>query len=397
MEIQNSNLNYEGYANKSHTINIKIKITEKYIKNIYLDNEHIKVKIAGQDLENCPVNIKEVQTIKEGKIYLIELKELLGDGDLEVQILEGSIVDTSNLKNEIKEIKTNIIIDNTAPEIKLVEDKIDGGKVNAIIQGNEKIRGLEGWNLLDNKQHMEKIFTNNISYELPIQDYAGNQVDFGVNITQATFINIEFASHNSNVGWTYGYGNYDIAGSNAVKTDPKFKTEALAFRITGNVEDDFIQANSYVYTHWGEGSKAKCSSTNLIFNYGYNPEVGTYKSMASSDLVTIRGKKYFQLGGAGVNAVNYTDINGNNPVNADPFYRYGICGISMKLKNYSQFSIVYQVLVNGVGWIETSSNGQECMYSKKSPISAFRIALVPNSERQYVINTWNKDVETYNL
>ena len=397
LEIQNSNLDYEGYANKCHTISIKIKIMEKYIKNVYLDKEHIKVKIAGQALENCVVNIKEVQTIKEGKVYLIELKELLGDGDLEVQILEGSIVDTSNLENEIKEIKTNIIIDNTVPEIKLVEDKIDGGKVNAIIQGNEKIRELEGWNLLENKQQMEKIFTNNISYELPIQDYAGNQVNFGINITQATFINIEYASHNSNVGWTYGYGNYDIAGSNAVKADLKFKTEAIAFRITGNVTNDFVQANSYVYTHWGEGSIARCSSSNLVFNYGYNPGIELYKSMNSNDLVTIQGKKYFQIGGAGVNAINYTDINGNKPITADSVYKYGICGIKMRLKDYSQFSIVYQVLVSGIGWTEASSNGQECMYSKLNPISAFRIALVPNSEIQYVINTWNKDVGTYNL
>lgn len=397
MEIQNSNKNYEGYANKTHTISIKIKVTENYIKNIYLDREHIKIKIAGQEIKNIPIDIKEIQTVQDGKIYQIQLKELLGDGELELQILEGSIIDTSELKNELKEIKTNIIIDNTVPELKLIENKIDGGKVNAVIQGNERIRELEGWSFSENNQQIEKVFTNNISYELPIQDYAGNQSNFSVNITQATFINIEYASHNSNIGWTYGYGNYDIAGSQAVKTDSKFKTEAIAFRITGNIDDDFVQASSYVYTHWGEGSRAKCSSSNLIFNYGYNPEMGIYKSMVSNDLVTIKGKRYFQLGGAGVNAINYTDVNGNNPITADSVYKYGICGINMKLKDYSQFSIVYQVLVSGVGWIETSSDGQECMYSKKSPISAFRVALVPNSERQYVINTWNKDIETYNV
>ncbi len=397
LDIQNSNLNYEGYANRNHTIEIKIKIIEKYIKDIYLDKEHIKVKINGQEIKDVLVNIKEVQTIQEGKIYQIQLKELLGDGKLEVHILEGTVIDTSNLKNEKKEIKTNIIIDNTLPKIKLIEDKIDGGKVNAVIQGNEKIRELEGWNSSENKEQMEKIFTNNISYELPIQDYAGNKVDFSVNITQATFINIEYASHNSNIGWTYGYGNYDIAGSNAVRLDLKFKTEAIAFRITGNVDSDFVQANSYVYTHWGVGSIAKCSSSNSIFNYGYNPGIELYKSMNSSDLVTIQGKKYFQLGGSGVNAINYTDINGNNPITADSVYKYGICGIKMRLKDYSQFSIVYQVLVSGIGWIETSSNGQECMYSNVNPISAFRIALIPNSEKQYVINTWNKDVGTYNL
>lgn len=397
LEIQNSNINYEEYANKTHTISVIVKINEKYIKNIYLDKEHIKVKVAGQEIKNIPIDIKEIQTIQDGKIYQIKLKDLLGNGELELQIIEGSIVDTSELKNELKEIKTNIMIDNTVPEIKLIENKIDGGKVNAVVQGNEKIRQLEGWNFSENEQQMDKVFTNNISYELPIQDYAGNQTNFIINITQATFINIEYASHNSNIGWTYGYGNYDIAGSKAVKEDLKFKTEAIAFRITGNVDNDFVQANSYNYTHWGEGSKARCTSSNLIYNYGYNPEKGVYKSMSSNDLVTIQGKRYFQLGGSGVNAINYTDIYGNNPITADSAYKYGICAINMKLKEYSQFSIVYQVLVSNVGWIETSSNGQECIYNKNSPISAFRIALVPNSEKQYVINTWNKDVGTYNM
>ena len=69
----------------------------------------------------------------------------------------------------------------------------------------------------------------------------------------------------------------------------------------------------------------------------------------------------------------------------------------MKLKDYSYFSIVYQVLVNNVGWINTCSDGQECMYDKTKPISAFRIALIPKSEKQYIIDTWNKDVGTLNL
>ena len=61
--------------------------------------EHIKVKINGQEIKDVLVNIKEVQTIQEGKIYQIQLKELLGDGKLEVHILEGTVIDTSNLKN----------------------------------------------------------------------------------------------------------------------------------------------------------------------------------------------------------------------------------------------------------------------------------------------------------
>ena len=57
---------------------------------------------------------------------------------------------------------------------------------------------------------------------MPIEDYAGNKTIVNVDITQATYINIVYASHNSNVGWTFGYGNYDIAGSQAIKENPKF-------------------------------------------------------------------------------------------------------------------------------------------------------------------------------
>ena len=397
VEIQNSNSNYEGYANKNHTISITLKVIEKYIQDTYIDKKNIEIKVGGQEVKDANIDIKEISTNSDGKIYKIELNCLEGDGELELQILEGSVIDTSGLKNENKKIKTNIIIDNTPPSGKLTENKISGGKVNAVISMNENIRGLEGWNFSSDKLTLEKEFTNNISYELPIVDYAGNQIDFNIDITQATFVNIVYASHNSNIGWTYGYGNYDVAGSKAVKTDRKYKTEALAFRITGNVDNDFIQANAYVYTHWGEGSKARCGTSNMIYRYGHNPDVGTFKSMNSNDLVTISGNEFFQLGGAGVNTPNYTDINGNNPVPDTGKFSYGISGISMKLKDYSQFSIVYQILVNNVGWLQACSDGQECMYNKTKPMSAFRVALVPNTEKQYVLDTWNKDIGTYNL
>ena len=69
----------------------------------------------------------------------------------------------------------------------------------------------------------------------------------------------------------------------------------------------------------------------------------------------------------------------------------------MKLKDYSYFSIIYQILVNEVGWVSACSDGQECMYFKDKPMSAFRIALVPKTEKQYVIDTWNKDIGTFNI
>ena len=135
----------------------------------------------------------------------------------------------------------------------------------------------------------------------------------------------------------------------------------------------------------------------MLYKHGYNPSSTTYKSMKSNDLVTIKGKKYFQLGGAGVNALNQTDINGKNPVPGSTEYVYGISGIKLKLKDYSYYSIIYQILVDKVGWISACSDGEECMYSSSKPMSAFRVTLVPKTEKQYVLDMWNKDVGTFNL
>lgn len=399
VNIKNSNTGHESYANKTHTITIKVKITDKNMKNVVLDKDHIKIKINDEYVDYVDIKANKIQDITDGGIYQIELSNLEGNGNLKADILEGTAVDTSELKNELLEIDTNITIDNIAPKGEFAENKISDGKVNATINLSEEIKELEGWNFSDDKLKTEKEFTNNISYELPIVDYAGNKSVIDVNITQATYININYASHNSEVGWSFGYGNYDVAGKDAIAKNPIYKTEALAFNISGNIDEDFLQARSYIYTYWGEGSYGRCTTSGILYNYGYNLLDGSYKSMKSTDLVTIGNKKYFQLGGSGINSYTNPDANGNNPIpsNIAPLYRYGICGINLKLKDYSQFSVVYQILVNEVGWLQVSSDGQECMYAKDKPMSAFRIALVPKTEKQYVIDTWNKDVGTFNM
>lgn len=191
-----------------------------------------------------------------------------------------------------------------------------------------------------------------------------------------------------------GYGNYDIAGKTSVLTNSKYKTEALAFNVSGNVSSDFVKARAYIYHHWGAGKYGRCADSGLIYNYGYNPSSSSWKTMASSDLVTIGGKKYFQFGGAGINGHENTDTNGNNPISGEVAnqFNYGICGIALSLKDYTDYSIVYQIYLGEQGWLKAASNGEETLYSKTKPMSAFRVVLVPNSEKQNVLNTWNKDI-----
>lgn len=397
--IKNTNSDYPNYASKKHSITVELKVFDRNLKEVYLNEKYVKVKINENYIENPNMNIIKVKQEENSEIYDIKLTDLQDNGNLKLEVLEGAAIDLGGLKSEFLEINTNIIIDNIIPTGKLVENKISDGKVNAVVNLSEQIRNVNGWNMSDNKLNISKEFTNNVSYELPIMDFAGNEGKVDINIKQATFINIVYASHNSEVGWTFGYGNYDIAGKRAAQSSTKFKTEALAFNISGNVESDFVQANAFVYTYWGEGSSAKCDSSGTIYKYGYNPSENTYKSMKSQDLVNINGKQYFQFGGSGINRINNTDVNGNNamPGNVAWQYLYGVSSIRFKLKDYSQFSIIYQILVDKVGWTSSFSDGQECKYSRGKPMCAFRVALVPKTEKQYVIDTWNKDAGTFNL
>lgn len=401
IEIQNTNTNYPKYANKTHTISFKIKVTEKNIKENNFVKDFFGFKLDENNINIAENNfsIKEIESTNEGKIYKIDIKGIIGNGKLSMQIKEGAIIDKGGLKSESQNIQTGITIDNTAPVGKFKEVKIQDGKVNGEITLSENIRKINGWSFKDNNLKITKEFTNNISYQLPITDYAGNTSNVDINITQATYINVVYASHNSCIGWSFGYGNYDVAGKDAIKVNPVYRTEALAFNISGNVDKDFVQANTYIYTYWGEGSKGKCTTSGLIYNYGYNPGKNAFKSMNSNDLITINSKKYFQFGGSGINGYLNTDANSQNPIPGEVAnkYKYGISGITMKLKDYSQYSIIYQILVNGAGWVKTASDGSECTYNHNTPMSAFRIALVPKTEKQYVINQWNKDVGTFNM
>lgn len=391
LSVTNTNNDYKNYANKIHTIAVTVQIVDENLKSVFCDKEHIKLKVDDVYISSESLQITKVNGKNE---YEIKLKDIKENGRLKVEFVEGVAIDEGGLKSDKVEFDTNIIIDNVPPIGEFVENKVADGKVNGTISLSECIVNIEGWNFSEDKLKLDKEFTNNVSYKLPIKDYAGNEAFVEINITQATFINLIYASHNSEVGWTFGYGNYDVAGSEAIKKNPIYKTEALAFNVSGNVEDDFVQAKTYIYTHWGQGSIGKCLTSGLLYDYGDNPNNGMYKSMSSKDLVNINGKKYFQFGGSGINGMGNTDINGNNPISKEVNfqYRYGICGVALSLKDYSQFSIIYQIYVDKVGWVKPGIDGQMCMYNQQYPMSGFRVALIPKSERQYVLNSWNADV-----
>ncbi len=399
VSLENTNTGYEKYANQTHTITAKIKVIEKNIIENNFGKEKIKILIQEKEVNPEIYEIKEVEKNSESIIYQIKLSKLTGNGKLKIVVKEGTIKDKSDNINKETIFDTDVQIDNIAPNATFSEKESAQGKVIASVTSNEAIRQMEGWNISESKLVLTKEFTNNVSYTFEIMDLAQNKTKVEINITKATNINIVYGSHNSEVGWTFGYGNYDVAGKTAVKRDPILKTEALAFHVDGNIDKDFIQAQAFVYSYWGEGSQAICNTYHTKYLYGYNPSKTTYASMASGTIVNIQNKNCFMFGGSGINTVGKTDTNGKNPIpkQNDETYSFGISGIKMRLKDNSYYSIVYQILVNNHGWQSAVSDGQETMYRYNRPISAFRMALIPKTEKQHLIDSWNKDVGTYNM
>lgn len=393
IQISNTNEKYNKYANKNHCITVKVKVFEKNINVNNISPDNVLVKIGEVSFIPPNMIIKETEKDSEGITYDIILKNLEGNGLLKLIIKDGIIMDIGNRTNEKLEIDSGITIDNIGPEVGYRERKLENGKASITLNASEFIREKEGWKILEDKSSLYKEFTNNVYYEMEVIDYAQNITKVIINVKTATYIKLTYCSHNSEIGWSYGYGNTDIAGNKALNINTNYKTEALAFKIEGNIEKDFIQAKAYVYSHWGEGSECTCGDTGMIYRYGYNPELG-YKSMESSDLVAINGEKYFQFGGVSINSPTRPDINGNNPIpkELEGKYPYGISAIILKLKDYSYYSIVYQIYVKEKGWIEPCINGEEAKYSYDKPMSAIRISLVPKTEEKDIIGLWKKDV-----
>ena len=402
LKIKNTNENYEKYANKTHTIIATLKITDMKIKSC-IDSSNIDV-IVGDSVSNCTKIIQNLnQTDTEIEFDLL-LTNVEGDGSLKLSIPEAFVIDAAGNSILEKEFDLNITIDNISPAGEYSQESLQNGKIKAYIKTNEEIRLLEQWQNSNNKT-FSKTFPANVSYLLEIMDYAENKSKVEVNVTNATYIIFEYAAHNSNIGWTYGLGNYDIAGKKAVQTSPILKIEALAFRITGKADSNFVKFRGYVNSYWNNLSDyGKCKNTGYKYRLREAPDASgtSYYTMSSPNLSTINNKKYIQFGGAGINMIGNTDYNGKNPIPYDAIqgktpFPYGISGLEVKLKDYTELSVVYQILVYGKGWLKTCTNGEMATAGYNLPMSAIRAAIIPNSEVKSLVELWNKDVGTYKV
>ena len=367
----------------------------KELKKTYYSNseENINISDIYNNSTSININVNNIDTI-EPIIKLVHIKNSNTN-------YENVANKTNAVTFRIKIIENNIKTNNISPDsfvVKSGENPYENAPnivIKEISQDNEGIVYDIILTDLEEEGLLNLFIKDGIIMDISNRQSKEMEIKSGITIDNSNLAKLTYASQNSEIGWTFGYGNEDIAGKEIINKNPIYKTESLAFRLEGDVDKDFVQVKAYVYTHWGEGSKATCGDTGLIYNYGYNPDTGGYKSMDSNDLVTLSdGNQYFQFGGTSINSPTRPDINGNNPIprELEGKYPYGISAIIFKLTDYSYYSIVYQIYVTGHGWMETCSDGEEAKYSYNKPMSAIRLALIPKTQKQEFINKWNNDI-----
>lgn len=401
ISIENTNTGYEKYANNSAEITAVIEINAKARLADRLDTDDIVIKLDGNNVENLSKELKWTVDDKTRYQYKLILKNIEGNGKLDIEVLEDSlriITNEIDTTNKAYKYETGITVDNVIPNIETKQEQSENGKVYYLILGNEGIRARDEWDYSEDMLVISKEFPANASYPVTIMDFAGNAVEVQVDITEATYINLIYGSYHQKYGWSFAEKTGGIAGKETILAGMHNPTETLIFRLEGNVEPDFVQSRAYVYCYW-QDTLGVCNITKNTYCWGYNPYNETWRHMNNSKLATINGKEYFQFAGAGINDEGQCDVNGEKPISASvaEVIPYGISAIKFKLKDYTEYSIIYQLHVDRYGWITPAYNEEECSMGYPSTISGIRIAILPHSEIQTVYDTWMEDRLTNNI
>ena len=297
LDIENSNLNYEHYANKTHDINFKFKITEKNILKNNFNSNYIKFYLDNKIISPKNFEITLFSQNNNELLYDIKISGIDGNGILKINILEGAIIDSSNLNFDNKVFDTGILIDNVPPITIFKETLLSSGKSLANFNCNEKVRALNGWNLSDNKMVLSKEFSNIIEYPIPITDYAQNTSYSNVSIKTASYISLNYGTYDASDNNINLQEAGNIAGYNTITNNLIYKTEALMVHYKDYLDSTLLQGRAYLYMHFGKGSTDNCKYSELPYSYGYNPSNSDWISMSSSalHLAYIQGKLCMQF------------------------------------------------------------------------------------------------------
>lgn len=291
-------------------------------------------------------------------------------------------------------------IDNDPLIATFTEISTDSGKSKAQIEVNKTIKNLDGWISSNNGQIFTKEFSTPVSYIIPIEDFYQNTSQVLVDIKNASDIILNYGTFD-----LYSYqtlvNSGQISSPNTISSGSNCKIESLLIRLSGNTSSNLLQGRTYVHTYWGDGAYDTCVYRRLTYYHGYNPHSDfndAWLNIGLDNTCNYSGYTFSQFGGAGSNRSGRpSSVSKPIPTNIANQYLHGISGIQFKLQDNSDFSVVYQGYVNGIGWLKASSDGEENVYRHDKPFSSFRINLVPKSEKQYLIDFWNCDIGTNNV
>lgn len=148
-------------------------------------NENLNPQISGEGILGGDVTVESI--FSDNKIaYRIKVKNLEGNGTLNLVLPQGLFVDKDGFKSD--EIKNSqVIVDNTVPVLeKKIESVYDEDskvyKIEVTITSNEELKEPEGWTLSTDKKSVVKEFTTTTNETVTIEDLAGNQVTETVDV-----------------------------------------------------------------------------------------------------------------------------------------------------------------------------------------------------------------------
>lgn len=380
-----NNEGYNNYANSSHIITVKLLATEKNLE----ENNFLEKTVWMIDNNEASKSRMDVHSshYNDTMSYEIDLYGVKGNGKLILKIPEGTIVDKYGKTNDEMIIDTGIIIDNTAPVINFTQEEIEDGKINANLKSNEKIRPINAWEISEEDTLLSKEFYCNTLYPIPVTDYAGNTATVDVRIDKATNMKLKFSVITKRKGWDIGTEPNQILGKEAVKEDSKYRIEGMAICCNKALNKQ-LEIKTYINTRLEEGKSDIWDGYETTYYDGYNPPGGDFILYKNC-----KGVNFFGESGTvfGSSTLNSEDELGETEA------PYGISMLAFKLKDLPEFSIVYQVWVEGEGWLEPVLDGEEAKLAYDRPIGLFRISLIPKTESKYLIDDWKKDVGTNNM
>lgn len=394
ISVSNTNTGYEKYANYTHEVHLKVKVVEKNITINNFNSDNINVFINNEQ-SNSSLKINLISNHYDEKIYDILLSNLTGNGNLSIVFPEGIIQDNLNQKNEFLKFDTGILIDNLSPNTTCKESPIENNQSKYSIFSNECLRPIESWEISQDLTSLSKVFCSPILYPINITDFAGNTSEVFVDIQNAKNIMLYYANYNG-----YRFSKFDsngqISGKQAIIDNNNQKSEMIFAYLDGDIDKQLLEGRIFDYTYWGENSTARCNYSEIPYQYGYSPSATSWYDINSKNAVYCLGKLCFQLGGQGHNLANNSCLGSFNPIPEEIAKKnlYGISGIAFNLKNSDTYSIVYQIYIPDIGWLKAASDGEESTYSHDKPFSAIRINIVPKSEKQYLMNYWNRVIYT---